>query len=55
MRIKIELELIENYKDNEDLKDVVYAYLTELIEDGSLSFDVVKETCQLRANYIGDF
>lgn len=38
--VTIRLEFIENYKDPEDLRDVVYWYLKELIEDNSLNFSV---------------
>lgn len=38
--VTIRLEFIENYKDPEELRDVVYWYLKELIEDNSLNFSV---------------
>jgi len=39
-KVTIRLEFIENYKDPEELRDVVYWYLKELIEDNSLNFSV---------------
>lgn len=38
--VNIRLEFIENYKDPEELREVVYWYLKELIEDNSLHFSV---------------
>jgi len=55
MRIKIEIELIENCEDKEELKEVVYAYLMELIKDDSLSFDVLEENPETWSDYIGAF
>lgn len=55
MRIKIELEFIENYEDKEELKEAVHAYLMELIKDDSLCFDVIEENPETWSDYIGAF
>lgn len=41
-KVNITLELIENYEDSDELADVVYAYLRDLMDDGSLSFSVIE-------------
>ena len=40
--VNITLELIEQYEDADELADVVYAYLRDLMNDGSLSFSVIE-------------
>ena len=40
--VNITLELIEQYEDADELADVVYAYLQDLMDDGSLSFSVTE-------------
>jgi hypothetical protein len=46
--VHITLELIERYEDSDELADVVYAYLQDLMDDGSLCFSVIErnETCR---------
>lgn len=39
--VLIRLELLERYS-KDDLKDIVYTYLSELIEDDSLGYSVVE-------------
>ena len=41
-QVTITLDLIEDYKDPDELADVVYAYLRDLIDDESLSFSVIE-------------
>ena len=40
--VTITLELIENYESSDELADAVYAYLRDLMDDGSLSFSVTE-------------
>lgn len=40
--VTITLELIEHYESADELADVVYAYLRDLMDDGSLSFSVTE-------------
>jgi hypothetical protein len=40
--VHITLELIEKYEDSDELADVVYAYLRDLMDDGSLCFSVIE-------------
>ena len=40
--VHITLELIEQYEDADELADVVYAYLRDLMDDESLSFSVIE-------------
>ena len=40
--VNITLELIEHYEDSDELTEVVYAYLQNLMDDGSLYFSVTE-------------
>ena len=40
--VKITLELIEHYDSTDELADVVYAYLRDLMDDNSLCFSVIE-------------
>jgi hypothetical protein len=40
--VHITLELTEKYEDSDELADVVYAYLRDLMDDESLSFSVTE-------------
>ena len=40
--VNITLELIEQYDDADELADVVYAYLRDLMDDGSLSLSAIE-------------
>ena len=40
IRVKISLELVGDSTDAESIKECVYNYLIELINDDSLAFDV---------------
>jgi hypothetical protein len=51
--VTIRLEFIENYKDPEELRDVVYWYLKELIEDNSLNFSVENSREQEEEEIVG--
>ena len=52
-KVTIRLEFIENYKDPEELRDVVYWYLKELIEDNSLNFSVENSREQEEEEIVG--